>query len=71
MSALRSGVTDQRRLGPMAAAVGNELDELRLRAFVAELEAQVGSVDETEVARYSAMLAAASAATKAGGGETS
>jgi hypothetical protein len=49
----------------MTAAVRNELDGLRLRAFVAELEAQVGSVDETEVARYGAMLAAASAATKA------
>jgi post-segregation antitoxin (ccd killing protein) len=54
----------------VAAAVRNELDRLRLHAFVAELEDQVGPVDESEVARYSAMLAA-SAATKADGGETS
>ena len=55
----------------VTAAVRNELDRLRLHAFGAELEEQVGPVDETEVARYSAMLAAASAATKAGAGETS
>ena len=55
----------------VTAAVRNELDRLRLHAFVTELEDQVGPVDETEVARYSAMLAAASAATKAGEGETS
>jgi post-segregation antitoxin (ccd killing protein) len=55
----------------VTAAVRNELDRLRLHAFVAELEEQVGPVDETEVARYSAMLAAASAATKAGAGEPS
>lgn len=55
----------------VTAAVRNELDRLRLHAFVAELEDQVGPVDETEVARYGAMLAAASAATKAGRGETS
>jgi post-segregation antitoxin (ccd killing protein) len=55
----------------VTAAVRNELDRLRLQAFVAELEDQVGPVDEAEVARYGAMLAAASAATKAGGGETS
>lgn len=55
----------------VTAAVRNELDRLRLHAFVKELEAEVGPVDETEVARYSAMLAAASAATSAGGGETS
>jgi hypothetical protein len=64
MIAFRSGVADHRRLGPMTDAVRNELDVLRLRAFVAELEAQIGSVDETEVARYSAMLAAVSAATE-------
>jgi post-segregation antitoxin (ccd killing protein) len=55
----------------VAAAVRNELDRLRLHAFVAELEDQVGPVDETEVARYSAMLAAASAASEADGGKTS
>jgi post-segregation antitoxin (ccd killing protein) len=55
----------------VTAAVRNELDRLRLHAFVTELEDQVGPVDETEVARYSAMLAAASAATKAGGDENS
>jgi post-segregation antitoxin (ccd killing protein) len=54
----------------VTAAVRNELDRLRLRAFVSELEDQVGPVDETEVARYSAMLAAAAAANKAAGGET-
>lgn len=36
-----------------------ELDRLRLQSFVAELEDEVGPVDETEVARYSIMLAAA------------
>ncbi len=55
----------------VAAAVRNELDRQRLHAFVQELVDEVGPVDEAEVARYSAMLAAASAATKAGGGETS
>ena len=50
---------------------GDELDRLRLHAFVAELEDQVGPVDETEVARNGAMLAAASPATRAGEGETS
>jgi post-segregation antitoxin (ccd killing protein) len=55
----------------VTAAVRNELDRLRLHAFVKELEGEVGPVDETEVARYGAMFAAASAATKAGGGETS
>jgi len=55
----------------VTAAVRNELDRLRLHAFVAELEDQVGPVDETEVARYIAMLAPASAAAKAGRGETS
>lgn len=55
----------------VTAAVRNELGRLRLHAFVTELEDQVGPVDETEVARYGAMLAAASAATRAGGGETS
>jgi hypothetical protein len=55
----------------MTVRRSDELDRLHLHAFVAELEEQVGPVDETEVARYSAMLAAASAATKAGGGETS
>ena len=39
-------------------ALRNELDRLRLQAFVAELEDEVGPVDETEVARYSALLAA-------------
>jgi post-segregation antitoxin (ccd killing protein) len=55
----------------VTAAVRNELDRLRLHAFVTELEDQVGPVDETEVARYTAMLAATSAATKARGRETS
>jgi hypothetical protein len=55
----------------VTAAVRNELDRLRLHAFVTELEDQVGPVDETEVARYTAMLAATSAANKAGGRETS
>ena len=41
----------------VTAAVRNELDRLRLQAFVAELEDEVGPVDETEAARYSAMLA--------------
>jgi hypothetical protein len=36
-----------------------ELDRLRLQSFVAELEDEVGPVDETEVARYSIMLGAA------------
>jgi post-segregation antitoxin (ccd killing protein) len=54
----------------VAEAVRNELDRMRLRAFVTELEAQVGPVDEAEVARYTAMLADASAGTKAAGGET-
>ena len=49
----------------------NERDRLRLHAFVAELEDQAGPVEETEVARNGAMLAAASAATKTGEGETS
>ena len=55
----------------VTAAVRNELDRLRLRSFVAELEDEVGPVDEAEVARYSAMLAATSAAAKAAGGEIS
>jgi post-segregation antitoxin (ccd killing protein) len=55
----------------VTSAVRNELDRLRLHAFVAELEDQVGPVDETEVARYISMLATASAAAKAGRGETS
>ena len=55
----------------VTAAVRNELDRLRLQAFVAELEDEVGPVDEAEVARYSAMLAATSAAAKAAGGEIS
>jgi post-segregation antitoxin (ccd killing protein) len=55
----------------VTAAVRNELDRLRLQSFVAELEDEVGPVDETEVARYSAMLAAASAAAKTAGGEVS
>ena len=36
-----------------------ELDRLRLQSFVAELEDEVGPVDEAEVARYCAMLGAA------------
>ena len=55
----------------VTAAVRNALDRLRLQSFVAELEDEVGPVDETEVARYSAMLAATSAAAKAAGGEVS
>ncbi len=55
----------------MTARRSDELDRSRLHAFIAELEEQVGPVDETEVAMYSAMLAAASAAMKAGAGETS
>ena len=43
----------------VTAAVRNELDRLRLQAFVAELEDEVGPVDEAEVARYSALLACA------------
>jgi hypothetical protein len=54
----------------VATAVRNELDRLRLHAFLKELEAEVGPVDETEVARYSAMFAAAAAA-KAREDETS
>jgi len=46
----------------VTAVVRNELDRLRLQSFVAELQDEVGPVDETEVARYSAMLAAAKAA---------
>lgn len=38
-------------------AVRNELDRLRLHAFVAELEAEVGPVDEAQVAKYAAMFA--------------
>ena len=34
---------------------GDELDRLRLHAFVTELEDQVGPVDETEVVRYGAL----------------
>ena len=48
-------------------AVRNELDRLRLHAFVAELEDQVGPIDESEVARYGAMLTAASEATRQAG----
>ena len=55
----------------VTAAVRNELDRLRLQAFVAELEDEVGPVDETEVARYSAMLAAVAASAKAPRSETS
>lgn len=55
----------------VATAVRNELDRLRLQSFVAELEDEVGPVDETEVARYSAMLAAAAASAKATGAEIS
>jgi hypothetical protein len=40
---------------------------LRLQAFVAELEDEVGPVDETEVARYGAMLAATVASADAPG----
>ena len=42
-----------------------------MHAFVAELEDQAGPVEETEVAKNGATLGAASAATKAGEGETS
>lgn len=41
----------------VAAAVRNELDRRRLHVLVQELEDQVGSVDEAEVARYGAVLA--------------
>jgi metal-responsive CopG/Arc/MetJ family transcriptional regulator len=49
----------------VAAAVRNELNRRRLHAFVRELEAEIGPVDEAEVARYMAMFAEAAAATKA------
>lgn len=55
----------------VTAAVRNELDRLRLQAFVAELEEEVGPVDEDEVARYSALLATAVASASAPSGETS
>jgi hypothetical protein len=53
----------------VAAAVRNELDRGRLHLLVRELEDQVGSVDEAEVARYSAMLAEVKAAASGSGGE--
>ncbi|MGH3279327.1 MAG: hypothetical protein ACRDNW_09330 [Trebonia sp.] len=55
----------------VTAAVRNELDRLRLRAFVAELEAEVGPVDETQVAKYAATLAAVEAANEASRGDAS
>jgi Arc/MetJ-type ribon-helix-helix transcriptional regulator len=41
----------------VAEAVRNELDRLRLQGLVKELEAEVGPVDEAQVAKFSAMLA--------------
>ena len=55
----------------VTAAVRNELDRLRLQAFVADLEDEVGPVDEAEVARYSALLAASVVSASAPSGETS
>ncbi len=69
MIPLCSEVAGQRHLDD--DSYQNERDRLRVHAFVAELEDQAGPVEETEVARNGAMLAAASAAAKAGEGETS
>lgn len=41
----------------VAAAVRNELDRRRLQVLVKELEAEVGPVNEAQVAKFSAMLA--------------
>ena len=41
----------------VAAAVRNELDRLRLRAFVQELVAELGPSDEAEVAEIRALFA--------------
>ena len=49
----------------VTAAVRNELDRRRLFAFVDELEEQLGSADENEVAKYSELFAASAAAGKA------
>jgi hypothetical protein len=43
---------------PGTAAVRRELDRRRLHAFVAEIEEELGPVDEAEVARYAEMFAA-------------
>lgn len=40
----------------VAAAVRNELDRLRLHAFVQELVAELGPSDEAEVAEISALF---------------
>lgn len=45
----------------ITTAVRNELDRRRLSAFVDELEDELGPVDETEVAKYSELLAASAA----------
>jgi post-segregation antitoxin (ccd killing protein) len=55
----------------VAAAVRNELDRLRLHAFVQELVDELGPSDEAEVARYSEMFAAISAASDADDEESS
>lgn len=41
----------------VAAAVRNELDRVHLKDLVKELEAEVGPVDEAQVARFRAMFA--------------
>jgi post-segregation antitoxin (ccd killing protein) len=43
----------------VAAAVQSELDRRRLLTFVAGLEDELGAADETEVARYAKLFAAA------------
>lgn len=41
----------------VAAAVRNELDRLRLHAFVQELVSELGPSDEAEVAKFRALFA--------------